>query len=385
MTDPLAHLGLRDGERFLASYRRAFESIQGAFMFDAALLFFAYGTLLAEDGVLGSVLEIGVHHGLSAIAIAALRGPDAQMVAIDTFGEARDLDASGGMRGDERTFRTNLARYYRDTAFLRVIAADSRSIAPSDLGQGFAFCHIDGGHSVEETAHDLALAADVALPGALVAIDDYFNPSFPGVSEGTIGYLTEHPGRLVPVAIGCNKVILQRGSGPSDLNARFLDRYAFIPRTHAVFARADVLVLGSGVLKYVDVERSTPARLIARDLVLRVEFKPSPSTLKAAPGEAVPLRVRVRNRSNIPLDWSHLPFGLSYQLYRPDGAVERYENPRVWFAPPLLEGEERRMTLSVVAPERSGEFVVAVDVVWEGICWLRERGSTPGRARLRVR
>ncbi len=385
MADTLAHLGLRDGDRFLTAYQSAFGSIHGAFTIDAALLFFAYGALLAEEGVRGSVLEIGVHHGLSAIAVAALRGPGAQMVGIDTFGGAHDAQASGGMTGDERTFRTNMARYYRDVGFLRVIAADSRTLKASDLGRGFSFCHIDGGHSTEETYHDLALASDVALPGALVALDDYFNPSFPGVSEGTVRHLVDHAGALVPLAIGCNKVIFQRAPARADLNARFVERYPFIPRTHTMFAGGGALVFGSGLAKYVDVERSTPARLVARELVLRVDLEPHASALDAAPGAAVPLAVRVRNRSNVPLEWSDSPFGLSYHVLRSDGAAERYENARVWFQPPLPKGEERVMTLSVIAPERPGEYVVDVDVVWEGICWLRERGNVPARVSLQVR
>jgi len=380
MADP----GLRHGDRFLAEYLKAFGSIHGAFTIDAALLFFAYGSLVAEDGVRGPVLEIGVHQGLSAIAVAALRGPGASMVAVDTFAADRDVSASGGMSSDERTFRANMARYHSDTGFLRVIARDSRQITASGLGHGFAFCHIDGGHSAEETYHDLALASDVAAPGALVALDDYFNPSFPGVSEGTVRFLMEHPGTLVPLAIGCNKVIFGCGGGRSDLNARFVERYPFIPRTRATFDRHEVLVFGSGVAKYVYVERSTPATLAARELVLRVDLEPRQAALEAAPGQAAALEVRVRNRSNVPLEWSDSPFGLSYHVLRSDGTSDRYENARVWFIPPLPPGEERVMTLSVVAPDTAGERIIEVDVVWEGICWLRERGNAAARVPLRV-
>lgn len=364
----------------LRAYRDAFASIHGAFTMDAALLFFAYGAL---DGVRGSVLEIGVHHGLSAIAVAALRGDGCSMVAVDTFGASDNVVASGGMSTDQRTFRSNMSRFHGDTAFVRVIAADSRTLKASDIGSGFSFCHIDGGHSTEETHHDLSLAADVAMPGALVALDDYFNPSFPGVSEGTVRYLLEHPGDLVPLAIGANKVMFRRGAA-GDLNARSVERYPFIPRTRAVFSGSEVLVFGSGIAKYVDVERSAPASLVARELVLRVDVQPHASALMASPGTAVPLHVRVRNRSNVPLEWSDSPHGLSYHVIRADGTPERYENARVWFVPPLPEGGERAMTLSVVAPERPGEYVIEVDVVWEGICWLGDRGNVPARVRLRV-
>ncbi|MBI2325517.1 MAG: class I SAM-dependent methyltransferase [Chloroflexi bacterium] len=369
----------------LRAYRDAFASIHGAFTMDAALLFFAYAEL--NDAPRGSVVEIGVHHGLSAIAVAALRARKGTMLAIDTFGAAQDAAASGGMNTDTRTFSRNMARFHGAIEWLRVIEADSRTLSAADLATEppVSFFHIDGGHSSEETYHDLSLAAGVSIRGGLIALDDYFNPSFPGVSEGTVRYLIEQPGTLVPLAIGCNKVIFQRAPARGDLNARFAERYAFIPRTHATFNGSEVLVFGSGVAKYVDVERSTPARLVARELVLRVDLEPHRSDLDAAPGETVPLAVRVRNRSNVPLEWSDSPHGLSYHVLRADGTAERYENARTWFIPPLAEGAQRDMALSVIAPERPGEYVVEVDVVWEGICWLRERGAAVARVSLSVR
>ncbi|MDE3113036.1 MAG: class I SAM-dependent methyltransferase [Chloroflexota bacterium] len=381
--DPLAHLGLRDPARFLAAYRAAFGSIHGAFTIDAALLFFMYGGLLAEADVRGATCEIGVHQGLSAIAVAALRGEGALFYGIDTFGAPRDIEASGGMSGDDRAFRANMSRFYADTSFVRVIAADSRTVAPSRV-EGCSFFHVDGGHSADETKSDLALAAEATVEGGLVALDDYFNPSFPGVSEGAVRFLAERRGALVPLAVGHNKVIFQRAPPTGDLNARVAERYARLPHTRAVFDGAEVLVFGSAVAPHVDLDRSTPARLVTRDVTLRAEIRPRVRLLEAAPGAVVDLPLRMWNRSDIPFAWSDAPFGLSYQLYRADESVERYENARLWFFPPLDPGVDREMVVPVVAPERPGDYVVAVDVVWEGICWLRERGSAVPRVPLRV-
>lgn len=146
-----------------------------------------------------------------------------------------------------------------------------------------------------------------------------------------------------------------------------------------MFTGSEVLVFGSGVARYVDVDRSTPSRLVERELVLRVDLEPRVVSLEAAPGEAVEIPVRLRNRSSVPLGWSDSPFGLSYHL--PD----RYENARQWFIPTLTAGEERVMTLVVEAPERRGPHAVEIDVVWEGICWLRDRGNPPARVALHVR
>jgi methyltransferase family protein len=284
------------------------------------------------------------------------------------------------MSSDERTFRGNMARFH-DGLDLRVIAGDSRTLAASALPKDLAFAHVDGGHSAAETFHDVSLAAETLVPGGLVAVDDYFNPSFPGVSEGVVRFLLERPGALVPVAIGHNKVLFQRAPA-SDLHGRFAARYPRVPRTRAAFAGAEVFVFGSPVAPFFDLERSTPEQLVARDVALKVDLSATPLSITVPPGVPAPFHVRVRNRSDIALGWSDAPFGLSYHL---TGASERYENPRVWFTPDLAPGEERTLTLAVMAPETHGRYEVEIDVVWEGICWLRERGNAPARVTLEVR
>ena len=88
---------------------------------------------------------------------------------------------------------------------------------------------IDGGHTAEATRNDLLLADRTACEGGLVILDDYFNSSWPAVSEGTCTFMREDRERLVPVAITSNKFIftvgqeqaaayrqrwLQNGTGP---------------------------------------------------------------------------------------------------------------------------------------------------------------------------
>src|SRR5437870_1109699 len=68
---------------FVRRYLDAFAQIEGWFSYDAALLFFVYCEALRNFGIDGDTLEIGVHHGLSAIAVAALTGPSSRMVAVD--------------------------------------------------------------------------------------------------------------------------------------------------------------------------------------------------------------------------------------------------------------------------------------------------------------
>src|SRR4051812_159429 len=96
----------------LGAYLDAFEDIEGMFSPDAALMFMAYSQLIAEAGIHGDVLEIGVHHGLSAIAVAALRSPKHRFVAIDLFDHLQSMNSSRSGLGSQSEFVRNLSRFY---------------------------------------------------------------------------------------------------------------------------------------------------------------------------------------------------------------------------------------------------------------------------------
>src|SRR5216684_4765827 len=97
---------------FVRRYLDAFAQIDGWFSYDAALLFFAYCEALRNFGIDGDTLEIGVHHGLSAIAVAALTtGPSSRMVAVDLFEEEQDQNVSGSGSGHRGIFEANMLRY----------------------------------------------------------------------------------------------------------------------------------------------------------------------------------------------------------------------------------------------------------------------------------
>ena len=162
---------------FLQRYRASFRSIPGFFSFDAALLFIAYNQLIRERGISGNVLEIGVHHGLSTILIASLRGASKKCVAIDLFDQLQEQNTSGSGSGNQPTFLKNMANFHGDLGFLRVLAKASADVSTEEVGRNFSFCHVDGGHSADETYHDLNFCLEILMAGGLLAVDDYFNPA----------------------------------------------------------------------------------------------------------------------------------------------------------------------------------------------------------------
>jgi len=372
-------------QSFLNSYIEAFGSIEGMFSPDAALMFMAYNALAARDGVRGDVMEIGVHHGLSTIAIAALRDEGRSLLAVDLFEEMQDLNVSASGSGNRERFIANMARFFGDTSFIEVYAGLSSKLDPSKLGKRFSFCHIDGGHSDEETYGDLLLASRITLPGGLVALDDYFNSCFPGVCEGAIRFKLDHPGELVPLAVGFNKVLFRKAGSSVDLNREFASAYAHVPHAVCEFWGCEAFLFDTGFQGLFDLNASTPANLQARpDFTLGALIEPLSQKLAAHRDQTVMLPVRVRNLSSIQLQGTSSRVGLSYHLLGTDGSLQQYDNMRRYFDHAVLPGEQTLVELPVLAPRSPGQYVLELDVVWEGVTWFQQKGSKTAHVELKV-
>jgi hypothetical protein len=249
---------------FLSRYLGALDPIPW-FSPDACLMFMAYHQLVAEQGRAGDTLEIGVHHGLNAIAIAALRGEGRRFVAIDLFDRAHPEHASPPGSGSRSRLLETMGRFYDDLSFVSTIVGPSDALDSEALGREFSFCHIDGGHSMQEAFIDLELAAESTVPGGLIAVDDYFNPAFPGVGEAAVRFSLRHDAALRPVAIGFNHVLFQREPAPFDLNARFAVRFPQVFSGSATLWGVRVPVFDAAFRTFFDWSRSTVRRLITAD------------------------------------------------------------------------------------------------------------------------
>jgi hypothetical protein len=361
---------------FLQAYLAAFNSISGWFQFDAGLMFIAYNQFLAGRGIAGDTLEIGVHHGLSAILVAALRGPDRRFAAVDLFEELQERNLSGSGHGDRAVFERNMRRFHPNLDFMTVIARPSTELRPTDLGRAFSFCHIDGGHSRRETLSDLTLAHSVLMPGGLVALDDYFNAEFPGVSEGAAEFMLGHPGALRPIAIGFSKVLFQKLPAQFDLNADFERAFPGVEHKTVCFWDTPARLF-SGVLRsHFDLYVSTPRRLAPFGAAgPRARIEPRLAEKWAARGQAFTLPVMVTNVSAEAFPSGDRVFGLSYHLLSASGALLRHDNERVYLETPIEPGESRLVELAARAPEEPGRYRLEIDLVWEGLMWFKDIGN----------
>jgi hypothetical protein len=345
---------------FLQTYLDTFPSIQGFFTFDAALVFMAYNELIRAERISGDTLEIGVHHGLSAIAIGALTGPGRRFVAVDLFDEMQDHNQSRSGAGNRPAFLHNMQAFFSDLEFVKVCPGYSSELKPEELGTEFSFCHIDGGHSPEETYGDLELCSRILLPGGLVALDDYFNPSFPGVSEGAIRFHLEHGEELKPIAIGFNKVLFQKQPATHDLNDSFAATFQRFRAERSILWGQAVNYFTTSFLPLVDLAKSTEHSLVLKEeSAVLASFTPEFAKLEAKPGQLLKLPVTVENRSDVPFPHGRETFGLSYHLLSASGELLKFDHPRTYFEAPLAPGLALTTALNIQAPHEPGSYLLA--------------------------
>lgn len=161
-------------------------------------------------GISGTLFEIGVHHGQTAILLALLARPGEHCVFLDLFDQQEEnVDNSG--RGDLRAFQANLARWAPDLAAEIVIGNSLRVDFASipALAAGIRFAHIDGGHLKDVVLNDLHKTEALLAPGGLIVVDDFMHSGFLGVNEACNCYLAEaRDEQLWPIAAGKNKLVL---------------------------------------------------------------------------------------------------------------------------------------------------------------------------------
>jgi len=201
------------GSRVARYIRHGKFYVEGWLRTEAALVIAVLNERQRALDVKGGIAEIGVHHGKLFILLYLLCRAPEKAVAIDLFEDQHlNVDLSGS--GDLAKFRRHLSRH-ADDARLVLHQGNSMDLAGADLvrlAEGpLRFISVDGGHTAEITAHDLAVADASLAEGGIIVLDDAFNEQWPGVADGVQRYFVREP-NLVPFAIGANKTYFCRPS-----------------------------------------------------------------------------------------------------------------------------------------------------------------------------
>ena len=183
-------------------YLQHTHDVEGWFFPIDAHLFGMIDEIQKREGISGNLFEIGVHHGKTALFLARMAAPGESLGVCDVF-EQQELNRDRSGEGNREIFLRHMATHGFEA---RVFAKLSSALTTEDTTTRCRFVHVDGGHHPEDVLNDLHVAERALLPEGVVAVDDVFNPNWPGVSEGFYRYR----GELVPIAIGGNKVILAR-------------------------------------------------------------------------------------------------------------------------------------------------------------------------------
>jgi hypothetical protein len=162
------------------------DAVEGWFTFESYCL---WNALLPVQPESGDLVEVGVHKGRSARVLAGHRRAGEQVRLCDP---ALSGGVPAGLEDCEiLAQRSSLLQLERSTV---------------------RWFHIDGEHSGRAVYGDLATADAALAEGGLIALDDFFSPQYPQITEAVYGYLRDHPYSLRLVLVGFLKAYLCRPS-----------------------------------------------------------------------------------------------------------------------------------------------------------------------------
>ena len=164
-------------------------------------------------GLSAPICEIGVFQGKFFNALVKASGLSEGHYAMDVFDlQEFNLDYAGA--GNMAAFRKNIALSGQDPDAVTCIERDSTTFRSGDLTRirdavgGFSIFSVDGCHMVQHTINDIRIAMELTADAGVIFVDDYYNPSWPGVHEGVCKlYQTDTP-MYVPFAYTSNKLAL---------------------------------------------------------------------------------------------------------------------------------------------------------------------------------
>ncbi|MGW0186152.1 class I SAM-dependent methyltransferase [Streptomyces sp. NPDC003362] len=147
------------------------------------------------------ILEIGTLYGMFSAGLIRMMeraGRSPSLTIVDPFagvqlqpGTPQRPDPTGAPV-DEHAVRTNLALAGPAGAAARIQRGFSEDpgtrAAVSDRSYGVIV--VDGDHSAEGVLADLQWAEQIAAPGAVVVLDDYGDPKWPGIKDALDKHLT---------------------------------------------------------------------------------------------------------------------------------------------------------------------------------------------------
>jgi hypothetical protein len=243
----ISHIGLNgiiNSEGMLNLYKQHFNSIEGWFYAPFIDILIKLDELQNTKQIKGNLAEVGVFHGKSFILLYLLSNPNERVLAVDCFDKQEFNYDNSGPGCKFESFIRNIKTFCDpELKKLEVLKVDSSAMTAKNYlevcqnGMPFRIFSIDGSHRAKETEQDLINGVQALAKGGIVIIDDFFNYSWPGVSNGVSKFLLNNPD-IKPFFIGFNKVLLAHKEFAEEYS-NHLKKY-FRPLREAIFF--DVIV-----------------------------------------------------------------------------------------------------------------------------------------------
>lgn len=194
-------------------------------------------------GLLGSVGELGVHHGRFTSFLFVTARRDEDLVVADLFEDLQEFNVDHSGHGNKQKFLQGMQTYGLSETDLHTVHIGSTEELPFDWAKqaGFApfrIVSVDAGHTAPLAFNDLQVAFCNLLPSGIVILDDFFHSAWPGVSEAFFRLLWQAPGPLsnIPVFpfLACkSKLFLTNDRAAYELYYRELSKATDLVRPYA--------------------------------------------------------------------------------------------------------------------------------------------------------
>jgi glycosyltransferase involved in cell wall biosynthesis len=192
--EPLKNKIIRDaiGEAKKVEDLKSQKQVMG----DMADIFFS----LKKKDIVGDMCEIGVKAGKTTVFISNMMMslfPNWELYSCDPL---NDKFASGGLNTDGANnigkFREKFCEHISKLSNHKHFFIPSCELKKEIEGRKFNFVYIDGEHSEAAVNSDFGMMFPYVVKGGVIAIDDYKNQAWPGVTKAYRSILDKYKGKI---------------------------------------------------------------------------------------------------------------------------------------------------------------------------------------------
>jgi hypothetical protein len=106
------------------------------------------------------------------------------------------------------------------------------------------------------------------------------------------------------------------------------------------------------------------------------EFNTEYMRIDAEKGQILAVNADITNKTYNVIS-SDENYFISYHIYKDNGEIYVYENPRTALES-IKSGTEASVLIQLKAPMEEGKYKIEIDIVKEGEYWFKDRGERPG-------